>query len=561
MRDIVMKKSRKWIWIGGALVLVIVAALLGLYQLRSSSAAHAETAMTGEIVSALVGDLSASATASGQVLAQRGASLAMSLSGIVAEVYVEVGDAVRAGESLVTLETAELERAVESARQALTIQEANLATLLAPPSAADLAAAESGVASARASLDELLDGPRQDEITAVDAEVRGAQADVASKSAQLNALLADASEEEIYAADLELDRAQRTATQAAEQHSTILVMEPSRFVGEGRLEDMEFAARTNAVQTNAALAAAQDALDQLLNGDPNAIASAQASLAIAVARQDASQAQLDLLLLGASEAQVSAAEASRAQAKATLDMLQRGPSPSQIAVAEIGVEQSRINLQRSENNLQKATLAAPFGGVITAIYVNQGEQASGILVEMLDTHSLEVVLDVDEVDIGEIAVGQPTVITLESWPEMEIEGQVVSIAPRDTSSNSAIVSYQVYVSLGETELPVLVGMTANADLMIAKQEDVLRLPNVAINVDRDAGTYNVNRVTADAAGNQTIEEVEVTIGLRDGQYTQITSGLQEGDQVMVGNAIPELRFGPGGGGGSRPPGMLFGRGG
>ena len=78
-------------------MLVIVAALLGLNQLRNSSAAQAETAETGEIVSASVGDLSASATASGQVLAQRGASLAMSLSGIVAEVYVEVGDAVKAG--------------------------------------------------------------------------------------------------------------------------------------------------------------------------------------------------------------------------------------------------------------------------------------------------------------------------------------------------------------------------------------------------------------------------------------------------------------------------------
>jgi len=556
------KKSNKWIWIVGVLALVVAATFFRLYQLQNGSSALAETSGTGEIVSAFIGDLSASAAASGDVLARQEASLALALSGTVAELDLEVGDTVQAGEQLLALETAELERAVESARQALTIQESNMATLLAPPAAADLAAAEASVASAQASRDDLLAGPSREEIVAAEADRRGAQADVASAMAQLNALLAGASQEEVYAAELELEQAQRAATRAAEQHSTILVMEPTGFVGQSRLDDMELAARASAVQANAALAAAQETLDQLLNRDPNAIASAQASLAMSVARQDASQAQLDLLLLGPSEAQVLAADASLAQAVANLDRLQQGPSASQIAIAEIGVEQARIGLQRAEYNLAKATLRAPFDGVITAVHVSQGEQANGILVEMVDSNSLEVVLDVDEVDIGEIAVGQPAVITLESWPDVEIAGQVVSIAPRDTSDNSAIISYRVYVSLGETELPILVGMTANADLMIAKQKDVLLLPNVAINVDRQAGTYNVNRVTLDAAGNQVIEEVDVTIGLRDGQHTQITSSLQDGDQVMVGNVIPELRFGPGSGGGQSDVGhgMPFGGG-
>jgi len=554
------KKSRKRIWIVGVLALVVAATFFGLNQLQNGSSALAATDGTGEIVSAFIGDLSASATASGDVLARREASLALALSGTVAELDFEVGDTVQAGEQLLALETAELERAVESARQALTIQESNMATLLAPPAAADLAAAEASAASAQASRDDLLAGPSQEEIVAAEADRRGAQADVASAMAQLNALLAGASQEEVYAAELELEQAQRAATQAAEQHSTVLVMEPTGFISQSRLDDMELAARASAVQANAALAAAQETLDQLLNRDPNAIASAQASLAMSVARQDASQAQLDLLLLGPSEAQVLAADASLAQAVANLDRLQQGPSVSQIAIAEIGVEQARISLQRAENNLAKATLRAPFDGVITAVHVSQGEQANGILVEMVDSNSLEVVLDVDEVDIGEIAVGQPAVITLESWPDVEIAGQVVSIAPRDTSDNSAIISYRVYVSLNETELPILVGMTANADLMIANHKEVLLLPNVAINVDRQAGTYAVNRVTVDATGNQIIEEVKVTIGFRDGKNTQITSGLEAGDPVMVGNVIPELRFGPGSGGGPPGGGMPFGGG-
>ncbi len=554
------KKNRKWIWIIVALVLITVAAFFGLQLLRDKAGAVMGTAGTGEIVNAFLGDLAASATASGEVVAQNEAGLALSLSGTVIELGVEVGDTVRAGDRLLALETAELERAVESAQQALTIQESNLATLLAPPSAADLAAAEASVASAQASLDDLLDGPSAEEIAAAEADLRSAQADIASATAQLNARWASASEEEIYAASLVLEQAQRSATQAAERHSTILVMEPSRFIGQGRIDDMELSARAGALQASAALAAAQETLDQLLYGDPNAIASAQASLAMSEARRDASQAQLDLLLMAPSQARILAAEASLAQAIANLDRLERGPSALQIASAEVGVEQARINLERAENTLAKAVLFAPFDGVITAVHVSQGEQANGILVEMVDPDSFEVVLEVDEVDIGEIAVGQEAMVTLETWPDQEIAGQVVSIAPRNISSNSAIISYHVYVSLGETELPILAGMTANADLMTTRQTDVLLLPNVAINVDRQAGTYNVNRVTFDDAGNQVIDEVEVTIGMRDGQHTQITSGLQDGDQVMVGNVVPGLRFGPGNGGPPNGGNGMFGRG-
>jgi len=338
-----MKKRRaKWIWIVVALALVVAAAFFGLNWMRSTRVAQMEAAGTGEIVSAFIGDLSASATASGQVLAQRDASLALSIPGTVAEVYVEIGGTVLSGEPLLVLETAELERAVESAQQALIVQENNLAMLLAPPSAADLFAMEAAVASAQANLDDLLDGPSQDEITAAEASLRSAQASVTSAAARLNALVANASEEEIRAAEIDLDLAQIAATRAAESHSTILVTEPGKFLSENRLAEMEFSARAAAVQANATLATALDALDQLLNGDPNTIASAKASLALATAQQDASQAQLDLLLLGASEGQVAAAEANLAQAKANLDGLQSGPSESQIAAGEIGVEQSRI---------------------------------------------------------------------------------------------------------------------------------------------------------------------------------------------------------------------------
>jgi HlyD family secretion protein len=177
--------------------------------------------------------------------------------------------------------------------------------------------------------------------------------------------------------------------------------------------------------------------------------------------------------------------------------------------------------------------------VITAVNVAEGEIASGIVIELVDLNSLEVILNVDEIDIGALEVGQPAIITLESWPDTEIESEIASIAPNAvTGPDSAVVIYEVRLTLAESDLPIRVGMTANASLITANRENVLLVPNAAINADRGNGTYSVNLVSTNADGSQTVTEVAVTIGLRDGRYTQITSGLQAGDEVAIGNILP-----------------------
>jgi HlyD family secretion protein len=541
------KRSKKWYWIGGAVAFLMITAIALLVILRSGSAA--EEAGTGEIVSAFIGDLSASATASGQIGAQREAALSLSSAGRVAEVFVEVGDTVQADDPLLNLDMAEIERAVVSAEQSLAIQEANLATLLAPVTDADIAAAEASVASAQASLQDLLDGPTEDAIAAAEADVRAANADVFATSSQLADLRDSASEEEILAAQITLDLAQTEATQAAEWHSTTLVMEPDHFISESRIADMEYAARVAAVRANANLASAQEAYDELVNGDTNAIAVTQAGLALAVAPRDAAQIRLDMLLMDPTEAEIAAAESSVASAEAALDQLHRGASDYRITQAEVAVEQARISLQKAENTLNEATLTAPFDGVVTAVHVNVGEMANGILVEMVDSGSLEVILAVDEVDIGNIYVGQPAVITLQSWPNVEIDGQVTAIAPKANNGSSALVTYDVFLGLGETDLPVLVGMTADANLETANFTEALLVPNAAVNVDRTNGAYSVNLVTIDGNGKETYTETAVSVGLHDSQYTQIIDGLHEGDQILIGEMPPVREFGPGQGGG------------
>ncbi|MCP5095069.1 MAG: efflux RND transporter periplasmic adaptor subunit [Chloroflexi bacterium] len=534
-----MSKNRKRIvWIGGIIGLVLVVGGIFISQRNNATA---DAPQTGDIVTTFIGDLAASATASGEVVAQREARLTVGSSGTVAEVLVAEGDVVAEGITLLQLDTADLERAVANAEQALIIQETNLSTQLADASAVDIAAAEAAVASAQAQLDDLLDGPNENDIAAAEASLRAAQADVGAAAARLNAQAANASEEALRAAEIQLNLAQQTATSAAEEHSTILVTEPEHFLTEDLIADIELSRRSAALQANADLAAAQEAYNELLNGDPNSIAVAQAGVTLAAASRDSAQIQLDIILQDPTAAQIAAAEASLAQAQSSLENLLDGASAAQIAITEAQVEQSRIALQQAQNSLADATLTAPFDGVITAVHVSPGELASGIVIEMVDTDSLEVVLDVDEVDIGDISAAQAAEINLEAWPNDTIEAEVASIAPiNNQTAGSSQISYQVFLSLGETELPILVGMTANANLVTAQREDVLLVSNQAITPERVTGKYFVNLLGSD----DSVEKIEVTIGLRDNDFTQITGGLREGDRLRIGGEDEQF-FGPG----------------
>jgi HlyD family secretion protein len=541
-------KKHKWIWIIGGLVLVI--GLVALISTRTDSTATAEADM-GETAVAFIGDLSESATASGQVVAQREAGLSLATSGVVDQINIAVGDEVKAGDALIQLDQAALERSVAAAERDVIIAEAEQANLLAGATDADIFAAEAAVSSAQARLDDSLDGPSAEQITASEATVKAAQANMWSGSGQVQAAN-DVSEADILAAEANLNAA--LEQQEAAHNAWILLADCS--VNDSGVheclpkDNSQSETATQNVQTaNAQVAIAEARLAELRDPDANNVASSSAGLAGSSAQYDAAVARHEALLLGASESDIAAAEAELASAQATLATLLAGPSESSITIYETRLAQAKTGLQEASNTLADATLTAPFDGIITAVNVSEGELASGLVATIVDGDSLEVVLNVDEIDVGSLALDQPAVVTMETWPEVEIDSFVSVIAPVASTSGNGIVSYEVNLSLQESDLPILVGMTANADLVTANREDVLLVPNAAITADRENGTFTVNLVRIEADGTRTTVPVEVAVGLKDKNYTQIIDGLVEGDVVLVGTfeaPTQSFGFGPGG---------------
>jgi len=551
-----------WPILGAVLVLALIA--LGVRFVQRSAKADSG-AEPGQVAAAFQGDLSTSVSASGIVLPQQEAQLTWGITGRVEQVLVQAGDQVHAGDVLVRLETDQLQRAVRSAEQALIIQDANLATLQKQPGEKDMMAAQASVVSARAQLDDLLAGPTQEELAR-------AQTALASAAAQLNDLLTGPSKEELARAESALASALAMVRAAEERHAVaqgqIVVaqndidnarnaMERARWpydalvlnnwkiaVSWGPYSPQAAGLKQAQIDYQVALARYNLAKVDVNNSEYRSaqvqLAQAQSSLAaltrektvqIATARAQLAQAKANLVALTKEKtAQIAAARAQLAQAEAKLDSLLRGPSAEQIVLARAQVEKARISLDRARLNLARASLVAPFDGLVTQVYSRAGEWAAGLAVEIVNSHSLEVVLDVDEVDLGAIAVGQPALVTLEPWPDQQIKGELTFIAPQ-ASNKGGVVVYEVHVSLPAGDLPARTGMTANAQVTTAELHDVLLVPNRAIISDRQTGKYYVNRLQGNAQ-----QRVEVTIGLRDSTYTQITGGLEPGDQVSIAQA-------------------------
>jgi HlyD family secretion protein len=499
----------------GAAVLLLLIGLLT--ACGAPSGAANQPAATVEVI---VGDLAANATASGALRAARAATLESPTTARIQDVLVRAGQRVAAGEPLLTLDATDLAMNLRSAQGSLRQAEAKLADLLSDPTAAERAAAEAAVAGAQAQLDELKAGPSELELASLQASVRSAEASYAAANADLTGAQNSVSDADRAAAEAQLAAAQ-------------LQLRNAQDANEENTNQATDAALREAQQS---VAAAQAQLDDLNRGADTT--AAQNNVAAAAARLESARADFERQIAGPTAAQLAQAEAQLADAQAALAQLQAGPTAAQRAAAEAAVVQARLAVADAEEALAKATVAAPFDAAVTDVHAQPGEIAAGPVVSLVDLDSLEVVLQVDEVDVGSLTSGQPATVTLESFPSEEIAAEVASVAPAAAAANSGLVSYDVRLRLGDTDLPLLAGMTANAELVTAEKRDVLLVPNEAIQVDRTRGVYSVRRQTA-----QGVEEVEIVIGLRDNQYTEVREGLSAGDVLLVGGET-ESPFGP-----------------
>ena len=290
------------------------------------------------------------------------------------------------------------------------------------------------------------------------------------------------------------------------------------------------AARAQVEQARVALEQAQQMYDKVKDVPGVGMLPQSLQLQQATINYETAQANYRVASRGADQAQVAASQAQVAQAQAALDRLLRGPSAEQIAVAQAGVDQARLAVEQAQRRLENARLVAPWDGVVTAVNAVEGAlaQPSAPAVQLADHSRFHINVQVDEVDIVSIAVDQAVSIELDALPARKLAGHVYKIAPAATVDQAGTISYLVTVHFDQTDPLLRAGMSATAHITSSSRRGVLLIPNRAVQVDRESGRLFVEKETADGP-----QKVEIVVGLRDEQFSEVREGLAEGDQVIM----------------------------
>ncbi len=500
-------------------------------QTGGADAAARLANLTPEELEAMTTQIRAAADVTGQVSAAGNIQLAsqqfvvLETDGIVQEMAVRVGDDVVAGDLLAALNPADAEKAVERALLSLASAQLSLEKLYDETDPADIASAAADLESAQENLADLYNGPNTMEVAA-------ARSNLASAWAKYNELQAGPSEAQLTQLSTNMRKMEIALAEARRDYEKVS-WRPD--VG----QTAQSAAMEKAtIDYENAKAAYDESTAPATTGDTQS----------ALSQAQSAQKQLDDLTEAASAAEIAAAEAQVASAAATLTDLRAGPNANDLETAQIAVDKAFLDLEDAAAALAATRLVAPVDGTILAVNLTAGQQvnAGSSAVTLARRDNLELQVNVAEVDVSKLSLGQPAQITLDALPGEEFAGEVVSIAPA-ADSQSGVVNYPVTIRLINPDSRVLSGMTSVAVLVNEAAGAGWLVPATAVSQAGDGTQVVVLR-------NGAPTPVAVTVGARQGEWVVVDSPeLQASDRVMGTttsfiNQENQVRFGPPGAG-------------
>ena len=206
-----------------------------------------------------------------------------------------------------------------------------------------------------------------------------------------------------------------------------------------------------------------------------------------------------------------------------------------IQSASESLRSAEISMQNLQDAMNNYTITAPISGTIIekAAKVGDAVKAGDTLCIVYDLSYLEMGINVDELQISSISVGQQVQITADAVPDKTYVGTVTRVSMKG-ASNGGTTTYPVTIRIDDTD-GLRPGMNANAEIVVAEANNALVVPNAAVM----RGSYVlVTKDSPSAANADTTMEapegfvyVPVKTGVSDDDYTQIVSGIQEGDTI------------------------------
>lgn len=299
--------------------------------------------------------------------------------------------------------------------------------------------------------------------------------------------------------------------------------------------------------------------------------------------------------LASAQAKVKQAEATVKESRANLKRLRqvsklsggKVPAPTELETAEAtleravadkssadaAVEEARATLRSNQTDLTKASILSPINGVVLERSIDPGQTVAASLEAPVlfnlaeDLTKMELQVDVDEADVGQVRDGQAATFTVDAFPERRYPAQISQVRFGAETVNN-VVTYKTILKVANDDLSLRPGMTATAEIVTAESHDVLLVPNAALrftpakSTDESAGQSRSLlssllprppreprkkqvQTTPRGDGDRTLWVLEdgqpvavsVTAGETDGRLTEVSgSGVQAGMSVITGLA-------------------------
>ena len=223
----------------------------------------------------------------------------------------------------------------------------------------------------------------------------------------------------------------------------------------------------------------------------------------------------------AAEAAYELAQAQLEDAKREYERWANGPDPDEIASLE-------ARIVAAEATISLSRLETPFAGTVTQLNIKPGDQVSPgtIAIRIDDLSNLLVDLQISEVDINRVAVGQPVYLTFDAILGREYQGVVSDVSPVGQNTQG-IIEFVVTVELSDPNGDVKPGMTAGVNVVVNQLENVVLVPNRAVRVQDGQRVVYVLR-------NGSLERVPVSLGASSDTMSQVLDGnLQNGDSIVL----------------------------
>jgi len=297
--------------------------------------------------------------------------------------------------------------------------------------------------------------------------------------------------------------------------------------------------------------------------------------------------------LQSAKAQVLNAEATEKEAQSKLDRLKDvwetsgGKVPSKleldaaeaalqrarasVATAKAQVSQAQATLEENQTNMSKLVIRSPVNGIVLSREVEPGQtvaasfQAPVLFTLAEDLSRMELYVDVDEADVGQVKRGQQATFTVYGYPDKTFKAYITQVR-YGAKTVSGVVTYETVLDVDNSELLLRPGMTATAEILINKLENVLLIDNAALRYtpsENDRTTFSgqkpgfFKRIFASPPRSKTEEKeekfqdkkkkevwvlrdnvivpIKITTGVTDGMMTEFTGGdIKPGDKVIIG---------------------------